>query len=75
MKISISLPDSVAKEIKELAKKSERQVSWIVQKAWQIARPKIGFRQLSGQTQRLKLKSYRLKGRFDRIDVRKAAYE
>ena len=75
MKLSISLPDSMAKEIKKLAKKSERQVSWIIQNAWQIAAPKMGAIPFSGSRQALKLRSHRLAGKFDKIDVRKAAYE
>lgn len=38
MKLSISLPDQVAKEIKKLAKDSERSTSWWIQRAWALAR-------------------------------------
>ena len=41
MKLSISLPDDMASEIKDVAKKSERHVSWWIQKAWTIARCKL----------------------------------
>lgn len=38
MKLSISLPDKMALEIKSIADHYERNVSWYIQKAWQIAR-------------------------------------
>lgn len=75
MKLSISLPDSMAQEIKKTAQKSERQVSWIIQKAWQIARHKISQGQLTEKKPRISLKKFKLAGRFDDVDVRKLAYE
>jgi len=41
MKMSISLPNDVALEIKQIAKESERPVSWWIQKAWSIARSQL----------------------------------
>jgi len=59
MKLSISLPNSMAKEIKDIAKESERQVSWVIQHAWQIAAPKMGAIPFSGTRKSLKLRSQR----------------
>lgn len=41
MKLSVSIPDSMAKEIKDLADQSERPVSWWFQQAWDVARTKL----------------------------------
>ncbi|MBF0491846.1 MAG: ribbon-helix-helix protein, CopG family [Deltaproteobacteria bacterium] len=41
MKISISLPDNTALEIKKLAEETQRNVSWLIQKAWDIARTQM----------------------------------
>lgn len=41
MKLSISLPDRLAKEIKDLARHSERNVSWLIQRAWKVAREQM----------------------------------
>ena len=41
MKISISLPDNTALEIKKFSESSHRNVSWLIQKAWDIARTQI----------------------------------
>lgn len=41
MKLSISLPDAMAREIKKLADESERGVSWWVQRAWETARTRL----------------------------------
>ena len=41
MKLSISLPEQVAQEIKSLAKETERSVSWWIQRAWTVARDKL----------------------------------
>ena len=38
MKLSISLPDPMAQEIRALSKETERNVSWWIQKAWETAR-------------------------------------
>jgi len=41
MKLSISLPEHMAKEIKKLAKSSERSASWWIQRAWTLAKPQL----------------------------------
>ncbi|HSA58145.1 MAG TPA: ribbon-helix-helix protein, CopG family [bacterium] len=41
MKLSISLPDAMGGEIKGLAAKSERNVSWWIRRAWDIARTQL----------------------------------
>ncbi len=41
MKFSISLPEHVAKEIRSLAKETERSVSWWIHRAWVIARDQL----------------------------------
>ncbi|MBI4403444.1 MAG: hypothetical protein HY537_04745 [Deltaproteobacteria bacterium] len=41
MKLSISLPEYVAKEIKGLAKETERSISWWIQRAWVVARDQL----------------------------------
>lgn len=41
MKLSISLPNSMAKEILYLAEKEQRPVSWYLQQAWDFARSKL----------------------------------
>jgi predicted transcriptional regulator len=41
MKLSISLPEQMAKEIKKLAKSSERSTSWWIQRAWILAKPQL----------------------------------
>jgi hypothetical protein len=38
MKLSISLPDSMAREIKKVADQSGRGVSWWLQRAWEAGR-------------------------------------
>lgn len=58
MKLSISLSDDIAKEIKHLAKISERHVSWWIQKAWIVARSKL--MQSSLEEQNLKKNSMKL---------------
>ena len=40
-KQSLYFPVEMLREIKEEAARQDRSLSWIVQKAWQIARPKI----------------------------------
>ena len=40
-KQSLYFPVEMLNEIKEEAARQDRSLSWIVQKAWQIARPKI----------------------------------
>ena len=41
MKLSISLPDPIAKEISGLAKETERSVSWWIQRAWLTSRDQL----------------------------------
>lgn len=41
MKLSISLPDNIAKEIGELAKSTQRSVSWWIHRAWLVARSQL----------------------------------
>jgi len=41
MKLSISLPENIASEVRTLAKKSDRSISWWIQKAWMIARTQL----------------------------------
>ena len=41
MKLSVSLPEHIAKEIRGLAKKSDRSVSWWIQRAWTVARDEL----------------------------------
>lgn len=41
MKLSISLPNSVAQEIRHLAELSERPLSWWIQQAWGLARERL----------------------------------
>ena len=41
MKLSISLPDVTAREIRSLANQSERSVSWWIQQAWSLARTRL----------------------------------
>lgn len=41
MKLSISLSDPIAREIKKAALQSERPVSWWIQKAWETARNQL----------------------------------
>lgn len=41
MKLSISLPENIAREVRTLAKKSDRSISWWIQKAWMIARTQL----------------------------------
>lgn len=41
MKMSISLPEHIAKEIRELSIHSERSVSWWIQRAWTVAREEM----------------------------------
>ncbi len=41
MKLSISLPDEMAREIREVASKSERNISWWLQKAWSLSRTRL----------------------------------
>ena len=41
MKLSISLPDSLGHEIRTLALHTERDVSWWIRQAWEIARTNL----------------------------------
>lgn len=41
MKLSISLPDAMAQEIRALAAKTERNISWWLQKAWEVSRSNL----------------------------------
>lgn len=41
MKFSISLPEAIAKEIRELSKDSQRSISWWIQRAWVTARDRL----------------------------------
>jgi hypothetical protein len=41
MKLSISLPDNMAKEIKMLSIETERSISWWIQNAWNTARTEL----------------------------------
>lgn len=41
MKLSISLPDPMAREIKGLSRQTERPISWWLQKAWDVARTRL----------------------------------
>ena len=41
MKLSISLPDVAAKEIRMLASKTDKSVSWWLFRAWQAARTRL----------------------------------
>ena len=40
-KQSLYFPEEMLKEIKREAQRQDRSLSWIVQKAWKIARPDI----------------------------------
>ena len=40
-KQSLYFPEAMLKEIKEEAKRLERSTSWVVAKAWKLARDKI----------------------------------
>ncbi|MBL9003870.1 MAG: TIGR04563 family protein [Myxococcales bacterium] len=40
-KQSLYFPEEMLKEIQEEANRQDRSLSWIVQKAWKIARPEI----------------------------------
>ena len=41
MKLSISLPNVMAHEIQNLSAETERNVSWWIQQAWNIARTRL----------------------------------
>ena len=41
MKLSVSIPDEMGKEIKAVARETERTVSWWLQKAWDLARTEL----------------------------------
>lgn len=41
MKFSVSLPDHMGHEIKALAEKSDRNVSWWIRQAWEVARTQM----------------------------------
>lgn len=41
MKLSISLPDTVGREIRGMAHDTEKPVSVLIQKAWQFARSRL----------------------------------
>lgn len=41
MKLSISLPDKMAREIRALSKNSQRSISWWIQMAWTTARTQM----------------------------------
>ena len=49
MKFSISVPENVGKEIKALAKQTERSVSWWIQRAWLAARTEFMDRKVHDQ--------------------------
>lgn len=40
-KQSLYFPDKMLREIQQEANRQDRSLSWIVQKAWQIARPEL----------------------------------
>lgn len=41
MKLSISLPDPMALELKKFAKQRDKNLSWCLQKAWVLARTQL----------------------------------
>lgn len=41
MKLSISLPNSMAHEIRHIASETEKNVSWWIQQAWSLARTRL----------------------------------
>ncbi|MBI3540980.1 MAG: ribbon-helix-helix protein, CopG family [Deltaproteobacteria bacterium] len=41
MKLSISLPEDMAREIKGIATQSDRNVSWWIRQAWELARTQL----------------------------------
>lgn len=41
MKLSISVPAAMAAEVRQLAQRSDRSVSWWINKAWQVARSQL----------------------------------
>ena len=47
MKMSISLPDAVGYEIKNIAEKTDRNISWWIRRAWELSRDKL----LSGESE------------------------
>lgn len=40
-KVSMYLPDALAAEIRAEAKRQDRKISWLLQKAWKMAREEI----------------------------------
>jgi hypothetical protein len=56
MKLSISLPDSIAREIKKLSAETERDVSWWIRKAWETARTQLMRGDQSREAERKALK-------------------
>lgn len=57
MKLSISLPDPMAKEIKTLATQTERDISWWIKKAWEISRTQMMRRDLHERAEKKALKT------------------
>lgn len=41
MKLSISVPENMAQEIKNISQITQRPVSWWIQRAWTLARPQL----------------------------------
>ena len=41
MKLSISIPDQEGEEMKRIAARLERPLSWIIQKAWELSKFKF----------------------------------
>ncbi len=41
MKLSVFLPDAMAKEVRILADETRRPVSWWIQRAWDVARSRL----------------------------------
>ena len=41
MKLSISLPNNIGDEIKNIAAKTDRNISWWIKRAWEISREKL----------------------------------
>lgn len=54
MKLSISLPDAMAREIKQIAEGTERSISWYLQRAWDLARTQLLRRTPEMERQRQK---------------------
>ncbi|GEM_PF-3228432 len=73
MKFSISLPQPIAAELRALAKRTERPLSWWLQRAWTIARQQLYAQSSPQQTAnkvRRQLKQLRgsLKDNHSKVD-------